>query len=198
MMRLVLIAGIIVTLGIGFLAAQRLLTGGGDISVRSSGRALVGGPFTLTAHTGERVTPESFSGRMMLIYFGYTYCPDVCPLELTKMAQALDALGPEAERVTPILITVDPARDTVAALAAYMGHFGPRFVGLTGTPEEIRIAADAYRVYYKRQAADGSSGDYLMDHSSIIYLMNESGEFLDHFTPGTTPDAMAETIRGYL
>jgi protein SCO1/2 len=133
----------------------------------------------------------------MLIYFGYTFCPDVCPTELQAMSQAIDGLGDEAGKVTPVFITVDPERDTVEQLAGYAEHFHPRLIALTGTTEQVAAAAKAYRVYY-RKVEDESTTDYMMDHSSIIYLMGPNGRFLTHFSYGTGPDKMAEKIREYL
>ncbi len=166
-------------------------------TVTTTGTALVGGPFTLTAHTGERVTPESFRGRYMLIYFGYTYCPDVCPGALQIVSVALDALGEKAEQVQPIFITVDPQRDTVEQMAQYVPYFSDRLIGLTGSEEEIAEAAHAYRVYYAR-AEDDSSTEYLMDHTSILYLMDPEGNFVAHFPYGTDPDALTKELQKHL
>ena len=157
------------------------------------GEALVGGSFNLTDQTGRRVTDKDFHGKFMLVYFGYTYCPDVCPTELQVMMAALDSMGPKAERITPIFITIDPARDTVETMKSYVENFGPRLVGLTGTAEEIAAAAKAYRVYYAK-AGDASSPDYLMDHSSIIYLMGPDGKFIKHFTYTTDAVKLAEGL----
>ncbi|WP_198669002.1 SCO family protein [Elioraea thermophila] len=155
----------------------------------------LGGPFALTDETGARVTNETFRGRFMLIYFGFTYCPDVCPTELAKMAAALDLLGAEAEEVVPILITVDPERDTPAALAQYTDLFHPRLVGLTGTEAEIAAAARAYRAYYAKVRTGPGPDEYTMDHSAFIYLMGRQGEFIALFNPQTTPEQMAEAMR---
>lgn len=191
-MQLVLIFAAAVALTLAGVAATFLLR---DAPLQqSSGKALVGGPFTLTSHTGERVSDSKFRGRYMLVAFGYTYCPDVCPAELQIMSAALDELGKDAEEIQPIFITIDPERDTPAVLKDYMTNFHPRFVGLTGTPEEIAAAARAYRVYYAK-AKDSGTTDYLMDHSSIIYLMGKDGEFLKHFPYGTDAKSLAYGIR---
>lgn len=158
-----------------------------------TGKALVGGPFELTSHTGERVSDKTFRGKYMLVAFGYTSCPDICPAELQVISAALDSMGEKARRIQPIFITVDPERDTQAVLNDYMRNFHPRFVGLTGTPQEIAAAARAYRVYYAR-VKDESTADYLMDHTSIIYLMGPDGEFVKHFTYGTDPKALADGL----
>lgn len=161
------------------------------------GQAAIGGPFNLIDQHGRTVSDESLRGRYLLIYFGYTYCPDVCPTELQAMSQALDALGPDGDKVTPVFITVDPARDTVEQLAGYAEHFHPRLLTLTGSERQVADAAKVYRVYYKKVESEDSS-DYLMDHSSIIYLMGPDGGFLTHFAYGTEPAVMAEGIRKYL
>ncbi|AWZ02767.1 hypothetical protein RHODOSMS8_03257 [Rhodobiaceae bacterium] len=169
-----------------------------DYPQRSSGAALIGGPFELVQHDGNTVTNETFNGELMLIYFGFTFCPDVCPTELQIMSNALDLVGDDAEQVRPILISIDPERDTVEAMAQYVSHFHPRMTGLTGTVEQVAAAARAYRVYYERVEDPGSNAAYTMDHSSIVYLMDKEGQFITHFGPGTKPEKMAETIRSAL
>ncbi len=161
---------------------------------RSSGQVDVGGPFSLTDHHGQPVTDADFADRIKLIYFGFTFCPDVCPTQLTVMTTALEDMGEAADTVVPLLISVDPERDTPEALKAYVEHFHPSLVGLTGTPEEIKAVADAYYVaYYKVEDSD-TAADYLMDHTSIVYVMSPSNEYLAHFTHATTPDEMAQTL----
>jgi cytochrome oxidase Cu insertion factor (SCO1/SenC/PrrC family) len=160
-----------------------------------SGAALVGGPFTLTDQNGRRVSDADFRSRFMLIYFGYSFCPDVCPTDLAAMAGAIDQLGPDGERVQPIFITIDPERDTVARLAEYAPLFHPRLVALTGTPEEVGQAAAQYRVYAQKE---GDGPDYLMNHSGIVYLMGPDGRFLTHFPQGTPAEEMAQKIRGQM
>ena len=162
-----------------------------------SGKALIGGPFTLTDHEGRRVTEKDFAGKHKLVYFGYTYCPDICPAELQVMSAAIDALGDKGEKVTPVFITVDPERDTVEQMKSYVGNFHKRLVGLTGSPEDIKKAAKAYRVYYARAKSEEST-DYLMDHSSIVYLMSPDGEYLAHFAYGTGVEKMADGIKKFL
>jgi protein SCO1 len=165
---------------------------------RSSGAALIGGPFELVMQDGSTVTDETFKDELMLIYFGFTFCPDVCPTELQIMSTALDLVGEDAAQVRPILITIDPERDTVEAMAQYVAHFHPRMTGLTGTPEQIAAAAKAYRIYYERVEDPSSNAAYTMDHSSIVYLMDKDGQFITHFGPGTKPEKMADTIRAAL
>lgn len=165
----------------------------GAPTVMQSGKALIGGPFTLTNQKGERVTDETFRGKYMLVSFGFTSCPDVCPAELQLMANAMDLLGTKSEKVTPIFITIDPERDTVAQIAGYVENFHPRMVGLTGTPEEVKQAAGAYRVYYAKAEGATASG-YLMEHSTFIYLMDPQGQYVAHFPYGTTREKLADGI----
>lgn len=192
---LVVVAGLL----LGGIAAIAVLPGARQAlfsppGPQVSGKALVGGPFTLTDHTGKRVTDKDYRGQEMLVFFGFTSCPDICPAAMQLVSAALDKLGPKAERVTPIFITVDPQRDTPERLAEFVDHFNPRIVGLTGTPEETAAAAKAYRVYYKKVEDNDAPDDYTMDHTSIMYLMDQNGEFITHFSPTTTPDEMAARI----
>jgi cytochrome oxidase Cu insertion factor (SCO1/SenC/PrrC family) len=158
-----------------------------------SGTALVGGPFTLTDQTGRKVTEKDFLGKYMLVFFGYTYCPDICPTELQVMSAALDSLGPKADVIQPVFVTVDPQRDTPEVLKQYVGNFHPRLVGLTGTPEEIASVAKTYRVFFNK-VEDSGADTYLMDHSTIMYLMDPQGRFLKHFTYTTDATALAKAL----
>ena len=156
-------------------------------------REPVGGPFALTDQAGHARTDGDFRGRLMLVYFGFTYCPDVCPTDLQAIALALDKLGPDGDQVQPIFITVDPERDTAAHLAEYVPLFHPRLIGLTGSFDAIRKVADAYKVYYARVPL--KDGDYTVDHTAYIYLMDRDGNYLGFFPPGTSADRMVEIIR---
>ncbi len=161
------------------------------------GVASIGGPFTLTDHHGKQRTDADFRGKYMLIYFGYTYCPDVCPTALQTMTQAMDMLPPETQKkITPVFITIDPARDTVKQLSAYVDNFHPRMVGLTGTAEQVAKTARAYRVYFGRaKNGEEDTTDYLMDHSSIVFLIDPNGVYVTHFTHATPPGKMAEKLQ---
>lgn len=172
-------------------ARERLLS---PLRVTTVGQALIGGPFTLTDHTGKRVTEQDYRGRFMLVMFGFTFCPDICPSELQLISAALDKLGPKGNRVVPIFISIDPERDTPSQLAMYVKSFHPRLIGLTGTPEEVAAAAKAYRVYAKKVTDAKSSAGYTMDHSALIYLMGPDGAYRTHFTPGTTVEALADRL----
>ena len=147
---------------------------------------LVGGSYSLTDHNGNSVTDKSFSDKFKIIYFGYTFCPDICPTGMAVISQALDLLGNKAKRIKPIFITVDPKRDNVEIMAEYHNHFHPSFSNLTGTLDQIRRVAKLYRVYYKKSDASEAE-NYLMDHSSIMYVLSPEGEYINHFGPEITP-----------
>lgn len=166
--------------------------------VVTSGKALIGGPFELVGKDGKTVTDKDFRGRYMLVFFGFTRCPDICPAELQVMSTALEELGPDAEKVVPIFITLDPGRDTAEAVAAYVQNFGSNFVGLTGSPEAIERAAEAYRVTYQKFQDESMGDNYSIDHSALAYLMGPDGAFITHIPYGTPPNKMAETLRRYL
>jgi protein SCO1/2 len=159
-----------------------------------------GGPFALTDHTGRRVTDRDFRGSWLLVQFGYTGCPDLCLLSLDTLAQALDLLGPAAAaRVQPLFITVDPARDTPEALAAFVPAFHPRLVGLSGSEPEIRGIARAYRVHRRKVLTDPARPDeYLIDHSSFTYLTGPDGRFVTLFPYGTEADKIAGIVAAHL
>ena len=147
---------------------------------------LVGGSYSLTDHNGNSVTDKSFSDKFKIIYFGYTFCPDICPTGMAVISQSLDLLGNKAKRIKPIFITVDPKRDNVEIMAEYHNHFHPSFSNLTGTLDQIRRVAKLYRVYYKKSDASEAE-NYLMDHSSIMYVLSPEGEYINHFGPEITP-----------
>jgi cytochrome oxidase Cu insertion factor (SCO1/SenC/PrrC family) len=154
----------------------------------------VGGPFALVDHTGQRRTDADFRGKLLLIYFGYSYCPDVCPTDLSAIGLALDRLGPAGDAIQPLFITIDPERDTLEHLADYVPLFHPRLIGLGGDANAIRQAARAYKVYYKKVAtSDGQ--DYAIDHGGFIYLVGADGRYVGFFPPGTSPERMAATLR---
>jgi protein SCO1/2 len=157
--------------------------------------SLIGGPYELVDHTGAMRNEGSWPSQYKLIYFGYTYCPDFCPTTLTIMTDALSQLDENsAARIKPMMISIDPERDTVEALAQYHEHFDPRFTMLTGSPEQVKQAAQAYRVYFAKADSENAS-DYLMDHSSFTYLMAPDGSFVTHFVYDTTAEQMAAQLR---
>jgi protein SCO1 len=165
---------------IGLLVAVLLLAAGGYLFLSGSQPAAltVGGPFSLIDGDGKPVTDQAWRGKYMLIYFGYTYCPDVCPTTLTNVADALDKLGPKAGQIQPLFITVDPRRDTPAVVKQYAAAFSPRLIGLTGSAAQIAVAAKEYRVYYAEHRTGPGPDDYSMDHSSVLYLMGPDGRFI--------------------
>ena len=196
-MRARLIAFVIAGFLIGAIAGAGVLLVAnpqGGQPVQSSGAALIGGPFSLVGADGKPVTDRDFRGRYMLIFFGFTHCPDICPAELQVIAQALEQLGDKAKTVVPIFITLDPERDTPEAMANYVKSFGPNFVGLTGSPEAIAAAAKAYRVAYSQVENKDSPGDYSVDHSALVYLMDPEGRYVTHFSYGLSADQMAEKL----
>jgi protein SCO1 len=159
-----------------------------------SGRAPVGGPFALTDQAGHRRTDADFRGKLVVLYFGYTSCPDVCPAELQSISLAMDQLGATAQAVQPLFITVDPERDTPARLADYLSSFHLRLIGLTGSLADIRKTAIAYRTYFAKNSAV-TSGDYSVDHTGFIYLVGKDGQYLGFLPPGLAPEAIAQAIR---
>ena len=159
-----------------------------------------GGPFALVDHDGRARTDRDFAGRYLLVFFGYTRCSNTCPTGLATMAAALDRLGVAGGRVQPLFISVDPARDTPAELAAYVGRFHPRLVGLTGTEPAVAAAARAYRAHRRKVvlADRADADDYLVDHSSLTFLIGPAGDWLTLFPHGTDAAFMAAAIRRYL
>ena len=183
-----------------------------DSTVAATRSPKIGGPFTLVDHKGHKVTDRTFRGKFMLVFFGYTFCPDVCPTELQAIGDALDALGEAGKKVQPIFISVDPERDTVEVMADYVSNFHPRLAGLTGTPEQVKVAAKAYRAMYykvypppfaddsKKEESDGDdeNANSLLNPSAVTYLMRPDGSFLRIFGHGTEPEKMADGIRKHL
>lgn len=163
----------------------------------SHGKALIGGPFQLVDQDGKTVTDAKFMGKFRLMYFGYTFCPDVCPLDLQHLSQALKLLEEEspakAIQVQPIFITVDPERDTQTVMKNYIALFHPRLIGLTGSPEQIEAVKKAFHVYSAKRQDPGST-DYLVDHSALIYLMDPQGQYITHFGNGTKPEEIAKGL----
>lgn len=152
----------------------------------------IGGPFTLTDQNDVKRRAQDYRGKYMLVFFGFTYCPDVCPTTLGVVKTALDKLGTRADRIVPILITVDPERDTPEVMREYLKSFGDEFVGLTGSVADVTAAAKAYRVYFQKRPQP--DGPYTMDHSSIIYLMGPDGRYVTHYLPEQGPDRIATDL----
>lgn len=154
-----------------------------------------GGPFIMMSHGGKSVSNVDFMGRYQIYYFGYTYCPDVCPTGLQTISDALDLLGDEGKDVVPLFITVDPARDTVPVMADYVANFHPRLIGLTGSPAMVAAVAKNYKIRYEKVVEPGAKPDeYIMDHTASMLLMTPDGKFAAKFAHGISPEAMAQRI----
>jgi cytochrome oxidase Cu insertion factor (SCO1/SenC/PrrC family) len=161
---------------------------------KGSGIALVGGPFSMINQNGEAVTEKNFAGQYMLVFFGFTFCPDVCPTQLQVMTEALNQMGSKADKITPVFVSVDPERDTPQAVKTYVSNFHPRMVGLTGSSEQVQQMTKAYRVFYQKVENAKRPQDYTMDHSAILYLMGPDGAFKGHFTAENDPAKLAAEI----
>lgn len=154
----------------------------------------IGGDFTLTDQHGIRRSTTEFRGKYRLIYFGYSFCPDICPLGLQNMSGALSILGRDLDEVVPIFVTIDPERDTVENLKIYATNFHSKFIMLTGTAQEVESVLKSYKVYAARAKPDGTMADYLMDHSTLIYLMDREGHFMKSFPHTTPPEELAKAV----
>ena len=186
---------------VGLLLAVLLVGAGGFLWLSGNGgnnTLGIGGPFTLEDGNGKPVTDRDFRGKYMLVYFGYTFCPDVCPTTLTSVADALDKMGPAASRVQTLFISVDPKRDTPPVVKQYAAAFGPGIEGLTGTPEEIARIAKEYRVYYAEHRTGSGPNDYSMDHSSVLYLMGPDGGFIAPVRADQSGDEIAANLKKYM
>jgi protein SCO1 len=157
--------------------------------------AAVGGPFHLEDQNGKPLSDADLKGRPFLVFFGYTHCPDVCPTTLFEISQIMRALGPDADRAAALFITVDPERDTPAVIKDYLSNFDPHLYGLTGDQSSLNAALKAYRVYAKKVPLD--NGDYVMDHTALVYLMDKDGRFVAPFNVNRTPEAEAADLRRY-
>lgn len=195
-MRTKLIVSIVAGLVLGGLGAFTLFGSSSNMSgtATQSGTALIGGPFQLSDTSGKPVSDADFRGRYMLVFFGFTNCPDICPAGLQLISAALDKLGDKADKVVPIFVSVDPERDTPQKLALYVKNFDDRVVGLTGTPEQVDAIAKTYRVFFEKTPNEAAPQEYGINHTSIIYLMGPDGKYVDHFTPMTGIDTMVEKL----
>jgi protein SCO1/2 len=184
------LAGLVVCFGV-------VLTLSGRLSAPVAQQvATIGGPFKLVDQNGQPLSDQDVKGQPFLVFFGFTHCPDVCPTALFEVSQVLRALGPEADHTRALFITVDPERDTPSVMKDYLSSFDPHFSGLTGDPAAIAAVAKAYRVYYKKVPLE--QGDYTMDHTAIVYLMDKSGHFVAPFNLKRPAEAAAADLRRYL
>lgn len=192
---LALAAAAVALAGVAGMALAPLWTGADAFAACRGGRVAggdIGGPFTLVNGRGETVTDAEVITEPSVLYFGFATCPDVCPLDLARNAQAVELLAEQGIEATPVFISIDPERDTPEVMAEYAGLFHPDMVGLTGTPEQVADAARAYRVYYARQGADAET--YMMDHSSFSYLVLPEVGFVDFVNRDDPPEAVAERM----
>lgn len=184
----VFVAGIALFIGVFLYASGQFSPGG----LRPSA---IGGPFTLTGQDGKPITDQDFKGKPLLVFFGYTHCPDVCPTTLYELSQVTHALDKDADRINVLFITVDPARDTAPVMKEYLSNFDPHFNGATGTQLQIDAVEREYHVYAKK--IPEKNGDYSMDHSAVVYLMNKQGRFVDPFNLKRKPAKAAAELRKY-
>ena len=183
------LAGLVVFLAV-FLYAT------GQLGTRAPGSG-IGGPFALTDQNGKPITEADLKGKPFLVFFGYTHCPDVCPTTLFDISEVMRALGPDADRTSALFISVDPDRDTPAVLKDYLSSFDPHLRGATGSQASLDKVEKEYRVYSKK-VPTGKNGDYSMDHSAIVYLMNKQGRFVNAFNLDQPVDAAARQLQSYL
>ena len=184
------VAGLVLCFGVVMLVA-----GPSGSPIRPAAAA-IGGPFRLTDQNGRPVTDEDFRGKPFLVFFGYTHCPDVCPTTLFDVSEVMRHLGPDADKTAALFITVDPERDTPATLKDYLGSFDPHLRGITGAPDAVAAVAKEYRVYYKKVPTE--NGDYSMDHTAIVYLMDKEGRFVSPFSLRRPTQASVADLKKYL
>lgn len=188
---------IVATGGVYISKSQRSATD--DVmTAQEAMRASIQADFELVNHLGETVTEETFRGRFMLVFFGFTNCPDICPTTLNDISVVLANLGQDADRIAPLFVTVDPERDTPAQMAEYVAAFDERIIGLSGTSEQIKAAASAFKIYYAKAVQDGAPDGYTMDHSAYTYLFNTDGEFEAFFLDHDEPERITDRIREIL
>jgi protein SCO1/2 len=169
----------------------------GRLALLPSGGAVFGGPFVLQNSQGQTMRDSDFRGRWMLVYFGYTYCPDICPTTLSNIAHALGGLPKvDSDKLVPLFISLDPERDTPALIGDYAKAFSPALIALTGTPDQVAAAAKAYKVFYRKVVDKNNDPKaYTMDHSSLIYLMNPEGQFVTYYDDKITASAMSSDLK---
>ena len=189
----VIIAAFAVSLAVGLLLMTWLM--GGDLR-KVAAPAAIGGPFQLTDQSGQTVTEQSLKGKPTLVFFGFTHCPDICPISLFEMSEVLRAMGKDADRINTYFVSVDPERDTAPIMKEYLSSFDPHLKGLTGTPDAVAKVISGYRVYAKKVPT--KDGDYTMDHTALIYLMDRDGNFVAPFNLKRKPEEAATDLKRYL
>jgi protein SCO1 len=196
---------ILVVIALGFTAINMWMVGGlstvpnKDVAApeQSFAPAAIGGAFSLTDQNGQTVNDQAFRGKLMLVFFGFTSCPDMCPTALLSITNVLNTLGADAANIAPIFITLDPERDTPSQMKTYLANFHPSFTGLTGTYEAVEKVMGDYKAYAAKQPAD-ANGHYNVDHSGFIYVMGKDGEYLAHFAHNAPEDEMVKALQGFL
>lgn len=187
------LGAVVAAAGLSFLVyPERIVSGSRMVT---TGTAAIGGPFELVATDGQTVTDQTYRGKWLLIYFGYTFCPDACPTALNSMSVALEKLGSRAGKFQPLFVTVDPQRDTRDVMANYLTSFDPRIIGLTGTKDQIDRVIKVYRLYVSREKPDAEGKDYLVSHSSFLYLMDPQGAFVSVIHSDATGEEIATRLR---
>ena len=210
------VAVLVVALGLGLrnfvFNDQRLARAGKPVEQGSSGTPSIGGAFTLVDHNGNTVSEKDFAGRHMLVFFGYPNCPDVCPLTLNTLTEVLDKMGKDADKIRPVFVSVDPRRDSPKVIKEYLSNFHKSFIGLTGTAAQVTAAKRTFRIYsqihqdpdqqpdstYKDPNKDANKDDYLVDHSSVSYLMGPEGKFKTFVRHSAKADAVLAKIKKHL
>lgn len=197
--KIILMLGIlIVTSAIIWLPPQMPDEAGMAGASVETGHANIGGAFSLTDQTGKPVTDKDLHGTLSLVFFGFSHCPDICPVTLDTFTQVMQGLGEESNQLTPVFITVDPARDTPEVMAETLSPFHPAIIGLTGSEAEVKQATSAYKAYAAKRAGQEGQDNYLMDHSGYFYLMDRQGEYIRHFSQENTPAEIIAAIQPHL
>lgn len=194
---LLLISILVIALTSGALWLKHAVSTGEPAGVSASGKAEIGGDFRLIDQHGRTVTSSQFRGRLMLVFFGFSHCPDVCPLGLLNMTRALELIPAQADRIVPIFITIDPARDTPEQLKIFAQNFHPSLVALTGAEEAIKQVEKSYKVYSEKRD-EHADGNYTMNHSGFIYLMDRDGKYLAHFLHNVEPTTLVDALKPHL
>jgi protein SCO1/2 len=183
------LGGLVLFVGVVIFAAENFSSSG-------PGPSAIGGPFNLVDQDGKPITDAALKGHPSLVFFGYTHCPDVCPTTLFELSEVMRALGPDADRTTALFISVDPERDTPAVMKDYLSSFDPHLRGVTGTEAAITAVEKEYRVFAKKVPIE--HGDYTMDHTALVYLMDKQGRFVAPFSLNRKPEAAAAALRKYM
>jgi cytochrome oxidase Cu insertion factor (SCO1/SenC/PrrC family) len=197
-MKKIVVSWLVCVLGLVLLFAwigSDLLPRAGD---KQTDNPLIRADFTLQTANNQTVRSDDLRGKYLLVYFGFTHCPDICPTTLLLMSNAVSQLGSNAQKIQPLFISVDPERDTPDAAAEYAGHFSKNFLGLSGTPEQIKLAADSFKVYYSKVEDKGSALGYVVDHSGFIYLMGTDGSYITHFASNVSEAELKKELQRYV